>query len=466
MIGIYIFRRDLRIYDNKAFISLSNKVNIIIPIFILDPLQINQTSKNKHYISNNVIQFMCESLIDLNNQLNNYLNLFYGNPSKCLEEIIQSLQIKYKDTDITIAFNKDFSEYSLKRDQELIDIASKYSLNIITDSNDLSLIDLSKLNPYKQYGAFYKKTSIIAIDKPQNPKKITFMKHTTTLSYPITDLNKFYKINNNLAQNGGRTQSLNRLNLLHSFKEYDKKRDILSYNTTNLSAYLNFGCLSIREVYYYMKNLHLYGLIKQLYWRDFFLQILIKISNAISFNSYIDEKYNKLKWKNDPNDWKRLIDSQTGFLVVDAAMNEMKITGFMHNRARMIVGFFWTKYLLIDNYHPIYGSQVGFSKYLVDAVGCSQNKLNHAWITELDYSGRRYAPKGIPLAGRPMNISNSIIKKFDPSCEYIKKWLPHMEQIPTKQIFKWDEDYDETIHPGPMFNSKEKYKEWIKLCSH
>jgi len=50
------------------------------------------------------------------------------------------------------------------------------------------------------------------------------------------------------------------------------------------------------------------------------------------------------------------MNSQTGFLIIDAAMNEMRITGFMHNRARMIVGMFWTKYLLINPFHPIYGS--------------------------------------------------------------------------------------------------------------
>lgn len=465
MIGIYIFRRDLRLYDNKAFISLSHKTDIILPIFILDPFQINTTSHNKHYISNNAIQFMCESLIDLNKQLDNNLNLLYGNPSTCLEEIIQSLLTKYDTPNIILAFNNDFSQYSYKRDKELFDVAYKYSLDIITDSNDMSLIDLSKLNPYKQYGAFYKKALSICVDKPNNPNKTTFIKHFTISSYSIKNLKKFYKNNTNLAQNGGRTKALQRLNSLQNFSQYDKNRDILSYNTTNLSAYLNFGCLSIREVYQHMKNLNLNGLIKQLYWRDFFLQILIKIHNANSFNTYIDERYNKLKWNNNPNDWNKLMDSKTGFLIVDAAINEMKITGFMHNRARMIVGYFWTKYLLIDSYHPIYGSQVGFSKYLVDAIGCSQNKLNHAWITELDYPGKRYAPKGVPLAGRPMDISNSIIKKFDPTCEYIKKWLPHMQHIPIKKIFKWDEDYDEIIHPGPMFNPKERYREWINLCT-
>jgi deoxyribodipyrimidine photo-lyase len=94
----------------------------------------------------------------------------------------------------------------------------------------------------------------------------------------------------------------------------------------------------------------------------------------------MDKRFDKIKWKNNKEEWNTLINSQTGFLIIDAAMNEMKITGFMHNRARMLVGVFWTKYLLINIFHPKYGSQVGYSKYLVDAIGPSQNKMNHQWI--------------------------------------------------------------------------------------
>jgi deoxyribodipyrimidine photo-lyase len=64
-----------------------------------------------------------------------------------------------------------------------------------------------------------------------------------------------------------------------------------------------------------------------------------------------------------------MLQSKTGFLIIDAALNELKITGFMHNRARLIVATFWTKYLLINPFHIKYGSQTGFSKLLVDAIG-------------------------------------------------------------------------------------------------
>ena len=209
-------------------------------------------------------------------------------------------------------------------------------------------------------------------------------------------------------------------------------------------------------------------LIKQLYWRDFYLQALIYLPNGTNF-FHMDQRYEKIKWKNNGMLWNKLINSQTGFLIIDAAMNELKITGFMHNRARMIVGIFWTKYLLINIFHPKYGSQVGFSKYLLDAIGPSQNKFNNQWLTEFDYPGKKYAPKNISIAGRPMDISNRMISKFDPNCEYIKKWLPHLSNINNDDLIKWNNNIAHNynnIHPGPIFDPRRKYLEWLDVCKN
>jgi deoxyribodipyrimidine photolyase len=135
----------------------------------------------------------------------------------------------------------------------------------------------------------------------------------------------------------------------------------------------------------------------------------------------------------------------------------------------MILGVFWTKYLLIDPFNDKYGSQTNYSKYLVDAIGPSQNKLNHQWITEFDYPGKKYSPSNARLAGRPMNIDNKQIKKFDEDCIYIKKWLSHLSDVPNKDLYNWSsitaKKYN-NIHPSPIFDPKEKYKEWIKLCEN
>ena len=111
MSGIHIFRRDLRLSDNVALHDLSKKVKKIIPIFIFDPFQIDHTSENAHYRSDPAVKIMIESLDDLNKELGNKLQYFYGQPDHVLEKIIKIVKPTH------VSYNADFSEYSLKRDK-------------------------------------------------------------------------------------------------------------------------------------------------------------------------------------------------------------------------------------------------------------------------------------------------------------------------------------------------------------
>ena len=68
-IGIFIFRRDFRVEDNRGLIKLSENAKTIIPIFIFDPLQADINATNKNYISFPVLKFICESLKELDKML-------------------------------------------------------------------------------------------------------------------------------------------------------------------------------------------------------------------------------------------------------------------------------------------------------------------------------------------------------------------------------------------------------------
>jgi deoxyribodipyrimidine photo-lyase len=463
--GIYIFRRDLRLEDNYGLINLARKCDIIIPIFILDKNQIIKNEHNKNYFSNNAVEFMCASLEDLNNQLDGKLKLFFGYPDKILEYIISKI-----DDDIIVGWNQDYSKYSIKRDNKLIKVCKEFDIETLITNTDNTLIPMSDNKMYKQFSAFYKNSILTKPSMPLKNKFNNYYNKKFDKEYNIKNLSDFYQKNKNIAQIGGRNETLKIFKTFKKFDEYNDLRDRLDYETTNISAALNFGCVSIRESYYaFLKALGKNsGLLKQLYWRDFYLQIIKHIPN--DFKHFIDDRYNHIAWKNKKKDWEILMEGKTGFLLVDAGMQQMKITGYLHNRLRMILGYFWAKYLLINPLHPIYGSQVNFSKYLVDAVGPSQNFMNHLWIVDLDYAGRRYAPKGVPLAGRPMDVSNKMIKKFDPDCVYIKRWLPHLKDVSNKELYNWKGSKNKIdgehrgLHPGPIFDAKEKYLEWIQIC--
>jgi deoxyribodipyrimidine photo-lyase len=466
-LGIYIFHKDFRLHDNLALIELTKTCDKIIPIFIFDNYQIDITEHNKYYRSNNAIQIMCESLVDLNKQLDNNLTCFKGDPVNIIEKIIKKLK---SNNNLIFGFNLDFTKYAIKRDNEIIKLLKYNKIELITCDHDDTLIPFenmikSKNIAYKVFGAFYKNA---IKTKVNNPIKNNFKKYikNNNLNFnriAINDFKKLYKENKFIAQHGGRTIGLKKINNNYVFKNYSKNRDYLDFNTYQVSALLNFGCVSIREFYHIIKNNT--DIKKQLYWKNFYTCILRYIPNANSYNNFIDSRFDKVKWQNEYSLWKLLMESKTGYLIIDASMRELIKTGYIGNRVRLLLGTFWIKYLLINPLHPKYGSNVGFSRFLVDC-NTSQNKLNHQWFTDLDLSGRRFAKKGCnPLTGRMMRIDNEVIKKFDPDCEYIKKWLPELKNIPNKELYKWNSEIQKKYktHYKPIFEWEEQYKEYCKL---
>ena len=499
-IGIFIFRRDLRIEDNRGLIKLSENCKNIIPIFIFDPYQADLNSHNKNYLSFPVLKFICESLKELDISIKKFkskLYIFYGKPINAIMYIIKSLQNskKFSKSKISVGFNEDFSKYSIERDNFIKNTLKKNDIDVITSDDEFTMCNMDLLvkgdkTPYKQYGAF--RDNMMSHKSKFNKsitKKINFINQNLNFTKVISIDNIDVFWNENIHDDyeaieiGGRTNALKILKTLKNFKEYNEKRDILSYNTTRLSAHLNFGTISEREFYESLVE-HLGNstqLINQIIWRDYYLTLNRFLPGCNSYELHIDNRFNKLKWLDNytgPNmkfsskrneqaykEWETMMDSKTGFLIIDAAIQEIKKTGFMHNRCRMIVGTFSVKYLQINPLCRYVGLNDWFSRYLVDCI-VSQNKLNCQWVTELDFPGKKFAPSTSVIAGRPMNVSNEMIKKWDPECTYIKKWLPHLENVDNKILYKWDTKFDEKIHPKPIFNGRERYQDWIKLCKN
>ena len=117
--NLFIFRRDLRLSDNNGLNYAMNNYENIIPLFIFTPEQVSDKNKFK---SNNAIQFMIESLKELNNECKNYnskLYIFKGDNETVLKKLFKKVKVD------NVIFNMDYTKYALKRDKEISNLCEK-----------------------------------------------------------------------------------------------------------------------------------------------------------------------------------------------------------------------------------------------------------------------------------------------------------------------------------------------------
>lgn len=427
--GLFIFRRDLRIVDNNGLNLLNTKCKKIYTIFIFTPEQV--TDKNK-YKSENAVHFMIECLDDLSTDIKNNggkLYSFYGDNSKIIEHLIKKLDIEI------IGFNFDYSPYAIKRDKNIVDLCKKMNVDVLS-VHDYYLNPPGTLfnksgEPYQKFTPYYETAIRQHINLPTSSRKIHFHKKNEIDSYSSTialnvALNKFISNTNNNHPTlyGGRQEAIKKLNsAFKTQKNYSHTHNDLSRNTSELSAYIKFGCISIREVY--KKFIHNKDFIRQLIWRDFYANILYFFPQVLGHS--LKPTYDKLKWstnKKYTDAWKQ---GKTGFPIVDAGMRQLNKTGYMHNRARLIVASFLVKTLLID-------WRVGeeyFANKLTDYDPASNNG-NWQWISGGGADSQPY-----------FRIFNpwEQAKTHDPDCKYIRTWVRELADVPNNAILNWNTEY-------------------------
>ena len=421
--GLFIFRRDYRIIDNHGLLLANTKCKNVFTIFIFTPEQVGSSNQ---YKSNNCVQFMIESLEELSDEISKKggkLYSFYGDNIKIINEVVKKFNIDY------ICFNMDYTPYSLKRDNEIIHFSKKHGIEceMIGDYylHEPGTILNSTNNPYQKFTPYYNSCVKKIVDKPISYKKINFVKKQIFLSNTIS-LNdaflKFTKENKNILLHGGRSNAIVCLKrALKTQTKYSQTHNDLDKNTTQLSAFIKFGCLSIREIYWAFKPHGFHDLIRQLIWRDFYMNILYFFPYVLG--KPMKPAYSKIKWHHNSRwleSWKK---GETGFPIVDAGMREMNKTGFMHNRSRLIVASFLVKTLLINWQH----GEKYFATMLTD-YDVASNNGNWQWIASTGADSQPY-----------FRIFNPWLQseEYDPDAKYIKKWIPELAEISPKEIHKW-----------------------------
>ncbi|MEK7734828.1 MAG: deoxyribodipyrimidine photo-lyase [Pseudomonadota bacterium] len=155
---------------------------------------------------------------------------------------------------------------------------------------------------------------------------------------------------------------------------------------------------------------------RELLWREFAHHVLHHF--PATPERPLDARFAKFSWRRSAallRAWQR---GETGIPMVDAGMRELRTTGTLHNRARMIVASFLTKHLRL---HWREGAR-WFWNTLVDA-DLANNTLNWQWVAGCGADAAPY-----------FRIFNPVLqsRKFDPAGEYLARWLPELKKLPAR----------------------------------
>lgn len=398
-INIFWFRRDLRTDDNAALFHALNDKLPVLPVFIFDKNILSELPKDDARVT-----FIHDLLSTINDSLKQYgssLAVFFDEPENVFRKLAAAHNIQ------TVYTNHDYEPYARQRDKAINQILKEKGVafktckdQVIFEKDDIVKDDGKPYVVYTPYSnrwqEHFGKTTLA-----HHPSG-TLLGNVAKHDFPFLTLADI-----------GFNASAVKVPAFNTAKDlidqYENTRNFPSLDkTSHLSPHLRFGSVSIRKIVAAAAKSSNKTFLKELIWREFFMQILWHFPHTVTKS--FRPAYDDIKWRYDEADFKKWCEGQTGYPIVDAGMRQLNQTGRMHNRVRMVVASFLCKHLLIDWRR----GEAYFAEKLLDYEQ-SANVGNWQWA----------AGSGVDAAPyfRIFNPEEQQ-KKFDKELKYIKKWVP------------------------------------------
>ena len=404
-VTLFWFRRDLRVIDNKGLYEALKQPNKVLPVFIFDNTILDKLPKKDARIT-----FLLKALGSINkvmkgNRCN--VGVYRGAPKAIFKKLSSDYTI-----DKVIA-NHDYEPYALERDEEIKELLGDKGIEFIT-YKDQVIFEKDEIckndgKPYLVYTPYFNKW-------------ISNLKRQDTNHYPSENhLDGLYNDSSlpsltlaDLGFESSETEPLPYVFTDEVINNYEATRNFPTLDSTSrLGIHLRFGTVSVRQLVKKAAEAKEITFLKELIWREFFMQILWHFPHTK--NSNFKSKYDRIEWRNNKEEFEKWCAGETGYPFVDAGMRELNETGFMHNRLRMLVGSFLCKHLLIDwRWGEAY-----FAEKLLD-YEMSSNVGNWQWTAGCGVDAAPYF--------RIFNPTEQI-KKFDKELKYIQKWVPNFQEL-------------------------------------
>ena len=398
-ISVFWFRRDLRLDDNHGLAKALNGKFPVLPVFIFDDKIVSELEKDDARIT--FIYDQVNNLASELNALSGTLLCLKGSPETVWKKLLNEFDVG------AVYTNADYEPYAIQRDNGIKELLAEQNI-VFNQYKDQVIFEKSEIMKADQtpYTVFtpYKNKWMAAFNQKSGLERYTGnTSNLVKISRPLPSLEALGFTRSTIRVRDFKTTEL---------KNYEEERNFPALSrTSDLSPHLRFGTVSIRKIVNQTKANQ--SFLNELIWREFFMQILYHFPRVMTGN--FKAKYNNVQWRNDPEEFEKWKNGLTGYSIIDAGMRELNVTGYMHNRVRMIVAGFLCKHLLIDwRWGEAY-----FAKKLLD-FELSSNNGNWQWAAGTGCDAAPYF--------RIFNPTEQV-KKFDPDLVYIKRWVPELNSL-------------------------------------
>lgn len=404
-VALFWMRRDLRLHDNAALYHALRSGYAVQPFFIFDRNILDELTDRR----DRRVEFIHQQLGKIQEELEAVgasLDVRYGRPADIFPELLKDYNVK------AVFTNRDYEPYARERDAAMQAFFTSNGISF-HDAKDQVIFEKNEVlkddgKPYTVFTPYSRrwKAKLNAFYQKSYPTEKYFEHFNQQPSRALPTLEQM----NFKPQEKPFPASTWNASIIRAYKE---QRDIPSLpGTSRLSVHLRFGTISIRELARETGPLS-ETYLNELIWRDFYQMILWHFPQVI--NQAFKPEYDRIRWRNNPEEFAAWCEGRTGYPIVDAGMRELNTTGYMHNRVRMIVASFLTKHLLIDwRWGEAY-----FAAKLLD-FDLAANNGGWQWAAG---SGCDAAPY--------FRVFNPYLQtqKFDPDLKYIKHWVPEWQEL-------------------------------------
>jgi deoxyribodipyrimidine photo-lyase len=444
--ALHWFRNDLRLRDNRALAEAARRADELVALFVLDPRILRSPRSGAPRV-----RFLLAALERLAADLAARgipLLVRRGDPRDAVPRVAHELRAGI------VAWNRDTTPYARRRDAAVRRAARSRGIEVV-ERADRVVFEAGEVRSrtggaYAVYTPYRRRWHERFAEDPRLPEPPAKLPPPRS-GIPADALPSAAELGFGgdpvelpaAGEQAARRRLRRFLETAAGAYAVDRDRPALD-GTSRLSPHLRFGTLSVRECVARAREAAAAeprlarGVAKwldELVWREFYAAILEENPRVLR-HSY-RARYDRIAWNDDAQGFAAWCEGRTGHPIVDAGMRQLRRSGWMHNRVRMIAASFLVKDLLVD---WRLGERFFFQR-LVDGDPGSNNG-GWQWVAS---TGTDAAPW--------FRIFNPVAQgeRCDPEGDYVRRFVPELARLPARFVHRpWEAPRPPAGYPRPI----------------